>query len=74
MVLTEAKEGMTGRIRSVGGTPEYQRRITSVGLTPGCVFNVIQNRTKQPVLIYARNTQIALDRSDCEKIETEVVS
>ncbi len=72
--LQEMNEGATGRICMVGGTEQFQRRVTSVGLTPGCRFEIVQNQKKCPILLYARNTLLALDRSDCKNISVEVVA
>lgn len=73
MNIYEMKEGERGVIKSLKGTPEFQRRITAVGLTPDCHFEIIQNTKKYPVLIDVRNTILAINRKDCENIITEVL-
>ena len=72
--LQELQTGKIGIVQSVGGTPTFQRRVTSVGLTPGCQFEVVQNEGKYPLLIYVRNTLLALDRNDCQSIQVEVTA
>ena len=57
---------------SVKGDRRFLSRIASVGLTPGCKITVLQNLKRRPVLVYTRNTQLALDRDDCAAIQVEV--
>lgn len=58
-------------ITRIVGDSRFLSRITSVGLTEGCPLTVLQNRRKRPLLVYARNSMLALDRSDCENVEVE---
>ena len=73
MKLNELVAGSKGKVNSVSGSQEFQRRITAVGITPGSFFNVVQNEKKYPVLIDVRNTLLAVDRNDCNNIEVEVM-
>ena len=70
--LNEVKSGQQGRVLSVEGKPDFQRRITAVGVTPGGSFSVVQNEKKYPLLLDVRGTLLAVDRSDCGKIKVEV--
>lgn len=74
MKLNETKAGMFGQFVAVGGLPEFQRRITAVGITPGGTFSIIQNEKKYPVLLHVRNTMLAVNQKDCEDIMVEVTS
>ena len=48
-------------------------RITSIGLTPGCHVQIIKNDKNRPVLLYSRDTMIAVNRRECTGITvTEV--
>lgn len=69
MKLSDAKPGVQGRITAVQGDTRFRSRITSIGLTVGCPVTVLQNETKQPVLVYSRDTMVALNRAECEKVE-----
>ena len=63
----------TGTVKSLGKDERFLKRITSVGLTEGARFLVVKNDRKMPVLVYARETLLALNRRDCDRIEvTEV--
>ena len=72
MKLSEMKADTSARIVSLGTDRRFIRRITSIGMSEGVDFEVIRNDRKMPVLIYVRETLLALNRSDCEKIEAEV--
>lgn len=70
--LSDLKAGQKGHVLSVGGKPDFQRRITAVGVTPGGRLTVLQNEKKYPLLVSIRNTALAINRNDCEEIMVEV--
>ena len=73
MNLAELKENTQAVISGLTGDSRFIGRITSIGLTPGCHISVIKNDKNRPVLLYSRDTMIAVNRSECEGIEvTEV--
>ena len=69
--LSDAPEGARVRIAATAGTARFLGRVTAIGLTPGCVLDVLQNRRKRPVLVQCRDSAIAIDRGDCESIRVE---
>ena len=71
MKLTDTTADMQGRIMSVNGDDHFMNRITSIGITEGTFFQTVRNDKKMPVLIYLRETLIALNRTDAERIEVE---
>ncbi|MCR4588722.1 MAG: ferrous iron transport protein A [Lachnospiraceae bacterium] len=72
MKLSELQPGVCGRVTSVGGDAAFQRRITAVGLTQGSNVKVMRNEKHFPLLLFARNTVLAVNRKECEEIEIEV--
>jgi ferrous iron transport protein A len=74
MKLSELKGDTCARIRSLGSDRRFVSRITSIGMSEGAEFQVVRNDRNMPVLIYVRETLLALNRNDCERIETEVIS
>ncbi len=73
MKLAEMQENTHGTVRSLGRDERFLKRITAIGMTEGAVFQVVKNDKKMPVLVYVRETLLALNRRDCEMIEvTEV--
>lgn len=72
MRLTDIETGGRGCVCAVRGDDRFLSRIFSMGVTEGCRFAVVQNRKKYPVLVHVRDSAIAIDRSDCDRIEVEV--
>ena len=70
--LSELSSGSTGNIAAINGDTHFQSRVTSIGLTIGCPFEVIQNPQKRPVLVYARDTMVAINKAESDKIMVEV--
>lgn len=67
--LSEVPAGTKGRIQALEGDSRFLGRVTSMGLTIGCSVEVLQNEKKQPILIFGRDTIVALNRKECEKIQ-----
>ena len=72
--LSELSEGAKGKIVAIQGNAHFQSRITSIGLTVGSQIEVIQNPKKQPILIYGRDTMLAINKMESDKIMVEVMS
>ena len=73
MKLNELKENQNAVVAKLDGDNRFISRITSIGLTPGCRLQVVKNDRNRPVLVYSRDTMIALNRKECSGIEvTEV--
>lgn len=72
VALTKMKNGMTGRVVSINGSGRSLGRITAIGLTPGCTVEILRSEKRQPVLLYSRDTMIAIGRREGEKIMLEV--
>ena len=73
MKLTEMKPDQNGVIRRIGGDAHFLNRITAIGVTEGTEFQTVRNDKKMPVLVYLRETLIAINRTDAERIEVESV-
>lgn len=69
--LSELAKDETGVIASINGDARFISRITSIGLTPGCSITIIKNEKRRPILLYSRDTMIALNRQECDDIEVE---
>lgn len=72
--LHEVATGRRAVITRVSGSPRFVSRVSSIGLTEGCRMEIMQNVRKRPVLVFARDSAIALDRDDCAHIEVEVMA
>lgn len=70
--LTELKDGQKAKITGISGDRHYLSRVTSIGLNVGCDIEMLQNVRNRPVLVYGRDTMIALNRNESERITVEV--
>ena len=71
--LNELKKEESAVIASVNGDTRIVSRITSIGITPGCKITIIKNEKRRPLLVYSRDTMIALNRNECENILVETL-
>ncbi|MBO7640109.1 MAG: ferrous iron transport protein A [Treponema sp.] len=69
--LVELEKEKSGVIASVNGDARFVSRITSIGITPGCKVTIVKNESHRPLLVYSRDTMIALNRKECENIMVE---
>ncbi len=69
--LSELKKDQNGKVVSIDGDSPFVSRITSIGLAPGCEVTIIKNEKCRPLLVFARDTMIALNGKECEKIMVE---
>ncbi|MBR1910731.1 MAG: ferrous iron transport protein A [Treponema sp.] len=69
--LTDLKANQSGQVVSVNGDTRFVSRITSIGITPGCRLTVIKNEKRRPIIVWARDTMIALNSKECSNIEVE---
>ena len=74
MSLSEVKENGEVLVSSLNGDTRFVSRITSIGLTPGCRVRVIKNDKNRPMLVYSRDTMIALNKGECDGITVEEVT
>lgn len=73
MQLPELKDGVKAKITSIDGDRRYISRITSIGLSVGCTVEMIQNTKKRPILVYGRDSMIALNREESKHIIVEAI-
>ena len=71
MKLTETTPDARGVIRKIGGDAHFVSRVTAIGITEGAPFQTVRNDRGMPVLLYLRETLIAVNRPDAERIEVE---
>ena len=71
MELTETRPDQYGVISRISGDAHFMNRITAISVTEGTAFQTVRNDRKMPVLLYLRETLIAVNRMDAERIEVE---
>ena len=69
MNLTQMQAGGFGVVTRVSGDARFLNRVTGIGLTKGVRFQLVRNDGKMPVLLYCRETLIALNRPDAQRIK-----
>ena len=63
--------GKEAVIVQIDGDTRFLSRVTSIGLTPGCKVKIIKNDRNRPLLVYSRDTMIALNKKECQNIKVD---
>lgn len=66
--LSEIPTGENVVIESLCEGNELNRRLTSLGFTPGAGVVIVQNFGRGPMIVSVRGTRIALGRGEAAKI------
>lgn len=72
--LTDMHQGEEGIISAINGDTRYISRVTSIGITPGCRVKIVKNDKNRPIIVFTRDTMIALNSAESRNIEVEEVS
>lgn len=68
ITLSNAAPGKRYTIRAIKDEARLVNRLSSMGLVCGSTLEVCQNLKKQPVLVFARDTLVAIGREESKKI------
>ena len=68
VTLSDATPGSRYCILEIKEESRLVNRLSSMGLLCGSMIEICQNHKKQPVLLYARDTLIAIGREESKKI------
>ena len=68
ITLSDAAPGKRYTIRDIKDEARLVNRLSSMGLLCGSTVEVCQNLKKQPVLLFARDTLVAIGREESKKI------
>jgi ferrous iron transport protein A len=71
--LKSSRNGERVRIAAIGGDTRFLSRITAIGLTVGCEVEIIENQKGRPILIYERDTMVAVNRRESERVMVEEI-
>ena len=61
--------GKNGFVKSLNGGKRYLSRITAMGFTSDASVTVIRNSRKGPLIVYLRDTEVALGRREASGVE-----
>lgn len=70
--LNELQPGQTATIAGVQGDTRFLTRVISIGLTVGSRVEMLRNEKKMPLLLYGRDSVVALNRDESSNILVEV--
>ena len=68
VTLSDATPGSRDCILEIKEESRLVNRLSSMGLLCGSMIEICQNHKKQPVLLFARDTLIAIGREESKKI------
>lgn len=68
VMLSDAQQGERYVVREIKDEARLVNRLSSMGLMCGSTLEVCQNYKKQPVLIFTRDTLVAIGRKESQKI------
>lgn len=74
MSIEQMEEGKVCRIKGLKGDTRFISRITSVGLTLGAEVEIMRNKGKYPLLVYTRDSMLAINRKEAANILVEVTA
>ncbi|MCL0066010.1 ferrous iron transport protein A [Dehalococcoidia bacterium] len=69
MDLTLLATATIGIVDRLEGGKHFISRIAAMGFTPGVKIAMVQNYRKGAIIVYLRDTQVALGRQEAKKIK-----
>lgn len=72
MSITELKAGDKGYVSQIKVDTKFRNKMIAIGLINGSKFEILKNEKNHPVLIFSRDTVLALNRNDSKNILAEV--
>ncbi|WP_176421930.1 FeoA family protein [Fibrobacter sp. UWH1] len=64
-------ENQNGTVAKIEGDSRFLSRVVSIGIVKGSEIKVLKNDGKSPLLIFVRDTVIALNRKESAQIWIE---
>lgn len=68
LLLSEAAPGNTYLVLDIKDEARLVNRLSSMGILCGSQVEICQNHKKQPVLLFVRDTLVAVGREESKKI------
>jgi ferrous iron transport protein A len=69
--LSDIQAGKTVMVKEIMADERLISRTSSMGIIVGSRIEILQNEKKQPLLLYCRDTMVAVNRKECEKITVQ---
>jgi ferrous iron transport protein A len=72
--LSDIPAGNMVKVQEIHGDERLLGRTSSMGIIIGSRIEILRNEKKQPLLLFCRDTMVAVNRKECEKIKVEVAA
>jgi ferrous iron transport protein A len=66
--LDQLDAGESRTIKGLNGGQHFISRATAIGFTPGAAVEAVQNYRRLPLIVFLRDSLIAIDRSEAKRI------
>ena len=66
--LSDLRTHTRAVVEDLDGPPAFMGRASAMGFTPGVDLIVVRNRRHYPVLVYLRDTLVAIDHKEAGRI------
>ena len=66
--LPSLETGETAVVADIVGEPDFISRISATGFTRNAEITMVQNRRRGPLIVFVRDTQMALGRIEAGRI------
>jgi ferrous iron transport protein A len=70
--LSDIQAGKTVMVKEIMADERLLGRTSSMGIIVGSRIEILRNEKKQPLLLFCRDTMVAVNRREGEKIKVEV--
>ena len=70
-MLSQVHEGEIVTVNSLHEGNELNRRLASLGFTPGVDIEIMQNFGRGPMIVRVRGIKVAIGRGEAEKIRVD---
>jgi len=67
--LSALSPGEVGVVKAVTGGRGFMSRLAALGFTPGAEVTMMQNFGRGPLIVFVRNTRVALGRGEAAKVK-----
>lgn len=68
IMLSEAQPDKSYIVKEIKDEARLINRLSSMGIVCGCQIKVCMNNKKQPVLVFVRDTLVAIGKGESRKI------
>jgi ferrous iron transport protein A len=69
--LSDIQTGNIVKVQEIHGDERLLSRTSSMGIIVGSWVEILRNEKKQPLLLFCRDTMVAVNRKECEKITVQ---